>query len=241
MKKIIFGDSLSEISKLDNNSIDLIVCDLPYFKIVKESWDNQWKSLNDYLDFIEQNIIIYKRVLKDTGNIFLFTGRQYNNKISSILDKYFVENRIIIWSRKRGFNNTRGKALASGYEPICFYSKTQNNTFNTIKIKDEKNKRKEYTEGILKNGITLSDVWSDISALPYNAKEKVKHPTQKPIQLIKRIVEIGSNENDLVLDSFAGSCTTAMACIETKRQYICIEKDKTYIDISINRLKEKYK
>ena len=213
------GDCLEIMKQIPDKYINHIICDLPYFQVVKNYWDNQWKTEQEYIEWIREVIIEYKRIITDNGNIFLFTGRQYNRKIATILDEYFIEKRIIIWSRKRNFNNTRGKALSSGYEPICYYSNGENSTFNNIKLKPISN-RKEYTEGILKDGITLSDVWSDISALPHNSKEKLNHSTQKPIKIIERIIEICSNENDVILDNCAGTSTTAIACINLNRNWI---------------------
>jgi len=192
INKVINGDCLEVMKQIPDKYVDHIICDLPFYGVVKDDWDNQWKDEIEYIEWCRQVIIQYKRVIKDNGNLFLFTGRQYNRKISTILDEYFNEKRIIIWSRKRNFNSTRGKALASGYEPISYYCNGLSGVFNNIKIKPE-SKRKEYTEGILKDGISLSDVWSDISALPHNSKEKLNHSTQKPLSLIERIVHIGTN------------------------------------------------
>lgn len=236
--KIYHDDCLNALKDVDNESVDCIIVDLPYFNVIKDSWDNAWNNEKEYLNWVEKNIIEYERVLKNNSNIFLFTGRQYNRKIACILDKYFIEKRIIIWARKRLFNNTRGKALASGYEPICFYSKGKNPPFNNIKIKID-SKRKEYNSGILKNGISLSDVWCDIPALPHNSREKVNHPTQKPVKLIERIIMLGSNEGDLILDSCAGSGTTGVACMNTNRRCILIEKEEKYCEIIKNRLQDK--
>jgi len=235
--ELIQGDCLIAMKDIPDGGVDAIICDLPFYKVVKEDWDNQWKTEEDYIAWCEKIIIQYKRLLKENGNIFLFTGRQYNRKIATTLDKYFIEQRIIIWSRKRNFNNTRGRAVASGYEPICFYSNGLNSTFNTIKIQSQ-SKRKEYTEGYLKDGITLSDVWGDIPALPHNAKEKVKHPTQKPIELIKRCIQIGTNEGDLVLDNCMGSGTTGVACKNLNRNFIGIELDPEYFKIAEKRINE---
>ena len=224
--------------KLEDNSIDCIVCDLPYFGVVEADFDNQWSSEQDYLCWIESLIKEYKRVLKPGGNIFLFTSRQMNRKICNILDKYLIEKRIIIWARKRGFNNTRGYALASGYEPIAYYSKNGGeSTFNNIKIKPN-SKRKEYNEGILKEGVSLSDVWTDIPALPHNSKEKTNHPTQKPISLMERIVSISTNEGDVVLDGCMGSGSTGVACLNLGRDFIGFEIDKGFYDIAKERISE---
>lgn len=240
INKVYLGDCLDIMSNINAKSIDMVVCDLPFFGIVEDEWDNQWNDENEYISWCKSIIIEYKRIVKDNGNIFLFTGRQYNRKINIILDEYFIEKRIIIWSRKRNFNNTRGNALASGYEPISYYCNGMKGTFNNIKIKSS-NDRKEYTQGFLKDGISLSDVWSDISALPHNSKEKLKHSTQKPLKLIERIIEIGSNENDLILDNCVGSGTSCIASINMNRNYIGIEKEIEYFNMTEDRIKNNIK
>jgi len=237
--KLLLGDCLDEMGKIADGSVDHIISDWPFYGVVKEDWDNQWKDLDEYLIWAEQVIVEYKRIIKDGGNLAIFTGRQYNRHICTILDKYFTEKRIIIWSRKRAFNSSRGNALASGYEPICYYTNGNRGTFNTIKIKPNTT-RKEYTEGILKDGISLSDVWDDISALPHNSKERLDHPTQKPYKLIERLVLLLSNEGDVIMDNFAGSGTLGEVCINTNRDCILIEKEEQYCDVIKNRL-EKYK
>lgn len=234
--KLYHGDCLIEMNKIADKSIDALITDIPYFNVVDEKWDNQWKTEKEYLNWFENFIQIVNSKLKDNSSLIIFTSRQMNRKICYILDKYFEEKRIIIWVRKRGFNNTRGNSLASGYEPIAYYTKGKG-TFNNLKIKVD-SKRKEYTEGFLKDGICLSDVWSDISALPHNSKEKVNHPTQKPIKLMKRCIEMITNENDIVLDPFMGSGSCGVACSTTNRNFIGIEKDDKYFEIAENRIKE---
>lgn len=229
-------DCLTIMDKLivDGVKVDAIITDIPYYKVVDNSWDNAWVDLNDYLLWMRANIILCDKLLADNGSVMLFTGRQYNRHICNLLDNYFDERRIIIWERKRAFNNTRGKALSSGYEPICYFTKG-NPTFNMLKIKSL-SKRKEYQSGLLKDGVCLSDVWSDISALPHNSKEKVAHPTQKPIKLLERCVELVTSPNDLVLDFTMGSGTTGVACKNLGRNFIGIELDENYFNIAKERI-----
>lgn len=236
MEQIICGDCVEIMEQLNvqNTKVAAVIADLPYYCVVGNDWDNQWKNKEDYFCWIEYTIRTFRKLLKDDASIMLFTSRQLNREISCILDKYFDEQRIIIWARKRSFNNTRGKALASGYEPICYY--TQGNPiFNNLKVKST-SKRKEYTDGMLKDGVSLSDVWSDISALPHNSKEKVNHPTQKPIALMERCIEICTNPNDTVLDFCMGSGTTGIACQNLNRNFIGIEKDEEYFSLAKERL-----
>ena len=234
--KLYNGDCLEVMNQLikENTKVDAIITDIPYFQIVKDSFDNQWKTVEDYLCWVEYIVRTFNKLLKDNSSIILFTSRQFNRQISCILDKYFKEQRIIIWARKRNFNNTRGKALASGYEPICYYTKG-NPVFNNLKIKPD-SKRKEYTDGILKEGVSLSDVWSDIPALPHNSKEKVNHPTQKPVALMERCISLCTNENDTVLDFCMGSGSTGVACKNLNRNFIGIELNENYYNIAKERI-----
>ena len=238
MIKLYHNDCIDILKNIvDNNVIvDHIICDLPYFQVIKDDFDNQWDSVESYVDWFNSLLQYVKQIIKPGGNIILFCSRQNMWRMCRILyENGFEENRTIIWARKRGFNNTRGKALASGYEPILFWSNGKSNTFNNIKIKVDSN-RPEYKTGILKDGITLSDVWTDIPALPHNAKEKVNHPTQKPIKLMERIVSLFTNEGDTILDFCMGSGSTGVACKNLNRNFIGIEKDLNYFNISKERL-----
>lgn len=237
INQIICGDCLKVMQDFLDNSIDHIIADLPFFQVSNASWDNLWKTEQEYLDWILCLVKQYKRILKENSNLFIFTSRQNNRKIATILDSYFIEKRIIVWARKRNFNQSRGLALASGYEPICYYSNSSQGVFHNLKIKP-KTTRKEYLTGSLKDGITLSDVWTDISALPHNSKEKVLHPTQKPITLIERLVLLGTNENDIILDNCIGSGTTAVAAIKLNRNYIGIDISQEYCDLAQKRIKD---
>lgn len=234
--ELFHGDCLDILPRLKEQEVkvDAVIADLPYFQVVDTDWDNLWAVPNDYLDWVEAVVCELLPILKDNASLMFFTGRQYNRHIACILDKYFQEQRIIIWARKRNINTSRGKALASGYEPICYYTKGEP-VFNNLKVKPSTN-RKEYTTGVLKDGVCLSDVWSDIPALPHNAKERVAHPTQKPLSLMKRCVEICTNSNDVVLDFCMGSGSTGCACLDLNRKFIGIEPNREYYNIAEERL-----
>ena len=238
MFKLYNNDCTTIIDEMisNNHTIDHVVCDLLYYQVVKNEFDNQWNSVDEYIEWVNILLSKIKHIIKPGGNIILFCSRQNMWRVcQSLHNNGFEENRTIIWSRKRGFNNTRGKALASGYEPILFWSNGKSLTFNSIKIKVDTD-RKEYTTGTLKDGITLSDVWNDIPALPHNSKEKVNHPTQKPIKLMERIISVFTNENNTVLDMCMGSGSTGVACSSLNRNFIGIEKDTNYFSIAKSRL-----
>lgn len=230
------GDCLEVMDSLIERGVkvDAIITDIPYFQVSDSKWDNCWKDSSDYMKWCSDCISRLNSILKIDGSIMLFTGRQYNRNICFLLDNFFDERRIIIWARKRGFNNTRGNALASGYEPICYYSRGSP-VFNTLKL-PSLSKRKEYTVGCLANGVSLSDVWMDIPALPHNSPEKVCHPTQKPLKLMDRCVQMVTNVEDTVLDFTMGSGTTGVACKRLGRNFIGIEIDPDYFEIAKKRI-----
>ena len=240
INKLYNGDCMQKLKKMQENkeTVDSIICDPPYFGVVKDEFDNQWEDNDAYLNWMKQCLEYCYDLLKEGGNILLFCSRQNMWKICQLLDACgFIENRTIIWARKRGFNNTRGKALTSGYEPILFWSKGKSGTFNALKIKVESD-RPEYNTGTLKDGVNLSDVWTDIAALPHNSKEKTEHPTQKPVKLMERLVSVFTNPNDTVFDFCMGSGSTGVACNNLNRNFIGIEADEKYFQIAENRLKD---
>ena len=241
LNKIYNFDCLVGLKYVQDKSINVIATDLPYFGVLDVEWDNQWETLDDYLTFLDKVFIEFKRVLRDNGSLFIFSGRQYNRHIAILLDKYFKEERIIIWKRKRNMSTTRGKALNGEYKPLCYYSNIDKPVYNNIKVPPAKHlqNRKEYTTGILKDGVSLTDVW-EINALPHNSKEKTNHESQKPLEIMERIINLSSNEHDIILDPFIGSGTTALACLKLNRQYIGFDTSKDYIEICNKRINDFY-
>ena len=235
------GDCSEVLDRLAGQSVvaDCVITDLPYYKVVSDDFDNQWNTPDEYLGWVRDVLAKVDSVAKDNANIILFASRQMMRQISNIaIDEMgWTDVRTIIWARKRGFNNTRGRALASGYEPILHFCKGDGGTFNSIKVNVE-SARPEYTKGTLKDGVTLSDVWTDIPALPHNSKEKVAHPTQKPVRLMERVVSLYSNPDDLVLDFCMGSGSTGVACSRLGRRFIGIEKDSGYYEIARKRMED---
>lgn len=275
MNEVILGDCLENLKKIDNNSIDLIYLDPPFFtqrtqkSIMKSTekileFNDSWENIDEYLDYIKIRLIEMKRVLKDTGSIFLHCDKIASHYLRVLLDEVFGFNNFqseIIWSYKRWSNSKKG--LLNSHQNIYFYSKSKNFKFNTIytdysattnvdqilqqRKRDENGKciYKRDEEGNIvfdneKKGVPLSDVW-EIPFLNPKAKERVGYPTQKPILLLERIVEISTDENDIVLDPFCGSGTTLVASKLLNRQFIGIDMSKDAIEITNSRLKNPIK
>lgn len=146
MKELINGDCLIELKKINDETIDLIYLDPPFFTQRKQvlnkvknseckhlEFEDSWDSLNDYLDYMQDRLIECKRVLKKTGSIFLHCDRNASHYLKVLMDKIFGENNFIseiIWSYKRWSNSKKG--LLNAHQNIYFYSKTKDYKFNTI-------------------------------------------------------------------------------------------------------------
>lgn len=226
-EKVILGNCFDHLAEIDDHSIDLISIDPPY-EILFENleWDKKvlnWKTLTDE----------FYRILKPNGNLIVFQGWSNVSETKLALEKKFNLKNWIIWDRIKGRGaNTN---VVSTREDILWLTKSNNYTYNKIYSNIKKK-----TGGLgKKNGQdcrALSNVWTDISPIVPWSKERVKHPTQKPIQLMERIITIFSNENDLVLDCFAGSGSTGVAAKNLNRNFIMIEKDENYHKIILERL-----
>ncbi|AEP28329.1 DNA methylase N-4/N-6 domain protein [Glaciecola nitratireducens FR1064] len=223
------------------------------------SFDDIWKQESSYAEFLHQRILKMRDLLKDTGSIFVHCDKMANHIVRGVLDDVFGSEFFqseIIWQYKRWSNAKKG--LLPSHQNIYFFSKTSDFSFNKIfmpyseatnldqilqrRTRDKHNKsiyaRDEegnIQQADAKQGVPLSDVW-DIPYLNPKAKERVGYPTQKPLLLLERIIELVTNENDLVLDPFCGSGTTCVAASLTNRKYIGIDQSEDAIQLSQSRL-----
>lgn len=229
----------------------------------KYSFDDTWDSMEEYLLFLKKRLFEMKRILKNTGNIFFHCDKNASHYIKILLDEVFDSKNFqseIIWTYKRWSNSKKG--LLDTHQNIFQYSKTKNNKFNVIytnyspttnidQILQERERDingktiyKKIDGKIVKaspkKGVPLSNVW-EIPFLNPKAKERVGYPTQKPLELIEKIIEISSDENDIILDPFCGSGTTLVAAKRLNRKYIGIDKNIDAINLSNARLKNPIK
>ncbi len=225
------------------------------------SFSDKWDSINNYLEFMEKRLRECKRTLKDTGSIFVHCDRNASHYLKVLMDKIFGMDCFqseIIWTYKRWSNSKKG--LLNNHQIILFYSKTEKFKFNKIytsysettnidqilqdRVRDGKGKSKYKTDengevviSQSKKGVPLSDVW-EIPYLNPKAKERVGYPTQKPIILLEQIIKLVTDENDIVMDSFAGSGTALVAAKMLQRKYIGIDISKDAVDLAEERLKK---
>lgn len=225
------------------------------------SFDDKFSSKVEYISFISLILKEIRRILTNDGSIFLHCDRYASHYLRIELDEIFGENNFqseIIWSYKRWSNSKKG--LLNAHQNIYFYSKTKNFKFNQfytdyspstnidqilqerVRNSNGKSEYKKDAKGNViltseKKGVPLSDVW-EIPFLNPKAKERCGYPTQKPVKLIQRIIELVTNDGDIVLDPFCGSGTTCVAAKSLNRKFIGIDKNPDAIELSKKRLSE---
>lgn len=286
MDRIIQGDCIEEMKKIDDCSIDLSICDPPYWKVIHEKWDYMWRTEEDYIEWSKKWLSEVYRTLRYGGTFYLFGYFRTLALLVPILTNlgFSLRQQIII---NKGIKAVAGRAtknykmFPNVTESILFLIK-DNIPYSRNLLKSQQKKlnlsSKDINDalGVKSNGggmwsiytgqnvceqFPTKDLWNKLQSilkfdLPYEKiaqtfnpemgitdvwndidfyKEERIHPTQKPITLIKRLIKASSNENDLILDAFAGSGSTAIASKLLNRNSINIELEQKYIDLLLKR------
>ena len=239
LNKIYNEDCLVGMDKIEDKSVDMILCDLPY-GTTKCKWD----IVLPFDKLWEQ----YNRIIKDDGAIVLFAKQPFTSDlVNSNRDMFRYE---LIWEKTRAGNSMQVKKQPSAiHENIEVFYKKQP-TYNDLKFKvDEKyiDKRKsirdsfyksEHYSGVMKRKAD-DGMRHPQSILPFNSVWHTgMHPTEKPVELFEWLIKSYTNEGDLVVDNCIGSGTTAVCCLKENRNYIGFEINKEFYEICIKRIKE---
>lgn len=212
INKVICWDSLEYMKTLPDKSIDLILTDSPYWMSFVSSYRNiKHKAIenDDYLDWLDWFIQDTARVMKEDAHCYFFCSMHFIDTFVLTIKKYLPYKNILIWEK----NNTWMGDLEWDYAPkyeFCIYCSNW---------KKKLNWRRDA------NIMKWNKTWNDL------------HPTQKPVEMFAYLIEKSTKPWDIVLDCFAWSGTTAVACIETWRNYIVIEKEPKYVEIINKRIK----
>ena len=244
-------DNLEFMKELESESIDLIYNDILFStgKKFKDYDDNLWKHPNDAMEWYKPRLIEMKRILKDTGSIYLQCDYRLVHYLKVLMDEIFGINNFkndIIWNYKRWTMKSENK-WQNMHDNILFYG--INNKVKEITEKIDKPKKQNKNDG---NGKSLrgedgkilyhiqterliDDVWN-IPILNPKAKERLGFATQKPKALLERIIKASSNEGNVVADFFAGSHTTGEVAVEIGRYYIGCDIGDRSFEIGRGRL-----
>ena len=240
--KLLHGDALTLLKKIPNKSIDMIFADPPYFlsgegiscsggkmvSVKKGDWDEKIDICKKH-KFNKKWIKLCYDILKDDGTIWI-SGTMHNiYSIGMALEEegFKIINNIT-WRKLNPPPNISCRAFVHSTETILWAKKD---------IKKAKHKFNYNLMKQLNGGKQMKDVWETSLTKP-SEKKCGKHPTQKPIELLERIILSSTDEGDLILDPFNGSGTTGIVAKKLNRNYIGIDKEKEYLDLTIKRRKE---
>ena len=248
LHSLYIEDAVEFLKKLPDSSVQLILIDPPY-NLDLDYWD----TFENYIDWAKSWLDEIYRILKDSGNCIIFGGFQYQDlQRGDLLEilyytRHYTELRfvnLIIWYYKNGMSAHR--FFANRHEEAIWLSKTKKYYFDLDSVRvpyDREGKKaalrdKRLNPQSIEKGKNPTNVW-EIGRLNGNSIERVGHPTQKPIELIRRFVKGLSYEGSIVLDFFAGSGTTGRVCIEENRHSIMVDnspKIEEYFDKHISKM-----
>ena len=249
-KEVLLGDCLELMKDIPNGSIDAIITDPPYGTTACK-----WDSVIDFELMWEQ----LNRIIKPNGAIVLFGSEPFSSALRMSNIKNYKYD--WVWEKSRGTN-----FLQAEYQPLkkhenilIFYNSKPNfNKQYLIKKNPDSMRRSKRSindsvrsgDGQYKlsgkskeNNNTYKNpesviYFKNVTGNNQFSKDKVLHPTQKPLDLMEYLIKTYTNENETVLDFTAGSGTTAIACLNTKRQFIVMEKEQKYYDIILKRIED---
>jgi len=211
MINLIQGDGLVVLKDIDDGSIDMVLTDIPYNEVNRQSngLRNLDKGKADIINF-ELKDLLSELCRVTIGSMYIFCGIEQVSEIKKLMVSKNLSVRLVIWN-KTNPSPMNGRHIWLSSIECCVYGKFPKATF------------KEHCKG---------------SVLNYPSGKGKVHPTEKPINLFQYIVETSSNEGDTVLDLFMGSGTTGVACVNTDRKFIGIELDEGYFKIAQERIKQ---
>lgn len=238
---LYLGDCLETLAKVPDDHIDMIFADPPYFlsnggitchagkmvSVNKGAWDES-KGIIQNHDFNYSWLKECQRILKPNGTIWVSGTTHVIHSVGYAMQQLgFKILNDIIWQKKNPPPNLSCRYFTHSTETVLWAAKNKKSKhyFNYALMKE------------INAGKQMKSVWT-INAPSKEEKKFGKHPTQKPIELLQRIIQASTKEKDLVLDPFCGSSTTGVASILLKRRYVGIDGNEDYIKLSIKRLNE---
>lgn len=244
--KVYLMDAVEFLRKLPDNSVDLILSDPPYnidfskYDNLTDSTGRKYHNVNNLKWDLKENIdlkvmgeLLFKefdRVVKESGSVIIFGPQEWAYYYYEPAKKNSFDLKCqIVWEKSNPIPQHRKKNYRSAHENIVWFARYNEKkvpfTFNFINQQEMKN-------------IFSFPILGGVERLRDDDSNQSLHPTQKPLELIRKLVQIHSNKGDLVVDMFMGSGTTALACRQLKRDFMGCDIDQKYVDMANNRVEE---
>lgn len=207
--KIIQGDCLDIMKKMDNESVDLLLTDIPYGGVNRKSNGLRNLDKKDADVFtMDMQFLIREMVRVTKGSGYIFCGWEQLSEIVSIIRDIDISNRVIVWEKTNPSPMNGQNIWLSGIE-LAVYFKKRKATYN------------QHCKNVV---------------VRFPCGRGKVHPTEKPLSLFKKFIEVSSNEGDIVFDPFLGSGTTVVGAIELNRKYIGVELSPKYFQVAENKI-----
>lgn len=252
--RIIQGDVVEQARKLPGGIAQVVIADPPYYNVlVGQDWDTRWNTVGEYLAWCEEWVSECMRALRDDGLCFIFgqPGKRehvFLHLMSELCRRYRFHD-LLIWDRVVGYNERRD-SFTPAYEMILVLRKGDSPKFNkgavrepysseTIQtyLRDKRYKDRDARIRHLESGKFATNLLR-VPSLKGRSREKCGHPSQKPVELITKLIACASDPGDLVFDPFLGSGTTAVVAQSLGRAWLGIEIAPAYVALARERLKE---
>ncbi len=243
---VTFGDAFKALKKDRQLRYDLLFADPPY-NLTKKFGKEKFRQTDSdaYEEWLDSWLRLCVPLLKETASVYICSDWRSSAAIQRAGAKYFKLQNRITWEREKGRGAKHNWKNAA--EDIWFFTVSDDFTFNLDAVKQrrrviapyrENGKPKDWKESGEGNfrDTHPSNIWTDITVPFWSMSENTDHPTQKPEKLLAKIILASTNEDDLILDPFAGSGTTAVVAKKLGRQFVAIESDETYCLLAAKRL-----
>lgn len=236
-------DFLRGVNHVDDDSVDLVIADPPYGLGKDFGNASDMMKPEEFLEWTKSWVLAVLPKIKETGSLYIFTTWRFSPEIFSFMKTKMRMMNEIIWDRKVPSMGGSTRRFASVHDTIGFFAKTVNYYFDldSVRVPYDPETKKARTRSIfvgqkwLEQGCNPKDVWR-VSRLHKQHKEREDHPTQKPLEIIERMVKSSCPEGGVVLDPFAGSGTTVEASVMSDRNCIAFEINPDYCEIIKKRI-----